>query len=119
MKAIISLCFVFACVLSVSSVLGQEANSKNEQIEIKTSAQCDQCKQRIEKVLVYEKGIRSADLDVETRVVTVKYNPKKTTPDKIRLAISKTGYDADDVMADEVSYEKLPACCKKDGIHAD
>ncbi|MBL4654727.1 MAG: hypothetical protein JKY33_02775 [Bacteroidia bacterium] len=44
--------------------------------------------------------------------------PNKITIDNIRNAISKVGYDADEVEADPVAYEKLHGCCKKDsGVH--
>ena len=87
---------------------------KNVEIKIKTSAVCGMCKDRIEQGLAFEKGIKDVSLDVETKIATVKYNPAKITPDEIRTAISKLGYDADEVLADKKAYDKLPACCKKD-----
>ena len=48
-------------------------------------------------------------------MITVNYNPKKTDPDKIKKAITQAGYDADDLPADLKAYDKLDACCKKDG----
>lgn len=90
------------------------ANSQNKEIiKIKTSAQCDMCKKRIEKELGYVKGVKKADLNLETKEVTVVYNPKKTSPEKIRAAISNSGYDADEVKANNKSYGNLPDCCKK------
>jgi len=88
-------------------------NTKNVEVKIKTSAVCGQCKDRIEKGMAYEKGIKDIVLDVDTKIATVTYNPAKTTPADIRKAISKLGYDADEVPADKVAYGKLPACCKK------
>ena len=92
----------------------EEKKKKTEEVEILTSAVCDMCKERIEHDLAFEKGIRYVELDLETKIVTVKYNPRKTNPEKIREAISKIGYDADDIEADPKAYEKLPMCCKKD-----
>jgi copper chaperone CopZ len=89
--------------------------SKNAEILIKTSAQCGMCKERIEKQLGFTKGVKKAVLDVETREVKVVYRSDKTNPDEIRKAIAAIGYDADEVKADPVAYEKLPACCKKGG----
>jgi len=88
-------------------------DGKFETIKIKTSSQCDMCKERIEEALAFEKGVKTADLDVETKIVTVTYKKSKTSPEKIRKAISKVGYDADDVAADKKAYAKLDACCKK------
>jgi hypothetical protein len=44
----------------------------------------------------------------------VTYRTDKTTPDEIRLALSKSGFNADDVKADPEAYKKLDGCCKKD-----
>ena len=89
---------------------------KTTEIKIKTSAECDMCKKRIESNLIYEKGIKFCKLDVDSKVLTVTYNAEKTSPEKIKQAVSKIGYDADDVKADSTAYEKLPECCKK-GAH--
>ncbi len=86
-----------------------------EKISIKTSAQCDMCKQTIEKAMAYEKGVKTFNLDVETATLTVEYVAKKTSSEKIKEAVSKVGYDADDVPADEKAYNNLPECCKKGG----
>jgi periplasmic mercuric ion binding protein len=101
-------------VLLFATFSGFSMAEKNVEIKIKTSAVCGMCKDRIEQGLAFEKGIKDVSLDVETKIATVKYNPSKTTPEDIRKAISKLGYDADDVLADEKAYEKLPQCCKKD-----
>jgi len=88
-------------------------DGKFAEIEIKTSSQCDMCKERIEEALAFEKGVKAAELDLESKIVTVTYKTNKTSPEKIRKAISKVGYDADDVPADPKAYAKLDACCKK------
>lgn len=91
------------------------AQSKVEQAQIKTSAQCEQCKVRIERAVLYSKGVKKATLDVPTAVLSITYDPQKTSLDNIKKIVSGVGYDADDVPADKVAYDKLPACCKKGG----
>ncbi len=88
---------------------------KKATIKIKTSAECDMCKKRIEKEMAFIKGVKKADLDLATRVLTVTYQTKKTSPEAIKAAISKIGYDADDVKADNKAYKKLPECCQSQG----
>ena len=101
------------------SAISQEAEVKStkkiQKIEIQTSAQCTICKDQIEKDMAFEKGVKSVDLDLETKILTVEYRTDKIDPDKLREAVSKIGYDADDVKADLKAYEKLPECCKKGG----
>ena len=82
-------------------------------VKIKTSAQSELCKKTIENYLAYEKGIKDVELDLKSKVVTVKYLDKKTDYDVICEAITKLGYDADDKKADKDAYTKLPAECKK------
>ena len=104
----------FLVVMSVfsSTCFGQQ--KKSDTVEIKTSAVCGMCKDRIEGCLAFEKGVKSASLDVETKVATIIFNPGKTSPEKLRKTLSKLGYDADSIPADQTAYTKLPACCKKD-----
>jgi mercuric ion binding protein len=109
-----SLTILVTMMVFLMNFSGYSQDKKNAEIKIKTSAVCSMCKDRIEQGLAFEKGIKDVSLDVETKIATVKYNPAKTTPDEIRKAISKLGYDADTVAADKTAYDKLPKCCKKE-----
>ena len=100
----------------ISMILATGLNaqdSKFDTLSIKTSAQCELCKERIEEALAFARGVKRSELDLNTKKVAVAYRPDKTSPGKIREAISRAGYDADDVPADTRAYSKLPACCKK------
>lgn len=103
-------------VLMVSSTAFSQKAKKTETISIKTSSQCDMCKLTLEKAMAYEKGVKKSNLDVPTSILTVEYNPSKTTPEKIKKAVTETGYDADELPANPAAYEKLNPCCKK-GAH--
>lgn len=92
------------------------AQAQTDTLRIHTSAQCDMCQKRIEEALAFAKGVKYAKLDVDSKVVTVAINPKKTNAAAVKAVINKTGYDADDSPADPAAYEKLHACCKK-GAH--
>jgi len=106
-------------VLTASlNVQAQEANSKGlVTAEIHTSAECGMCKKKIEDALYYTKGVKKAELNPKTQVLTVTYKEGKTDLDKIREVVAAEGYDADAVEADPTEYDKLPACCRK-GAHA-
>ncbi len=88
--------------------------AQNDTARIKTSAVCEMCKERIEHDLNFEKGVKSSTLDVDTKVVTIIFNPQKTNLNKLRKAVTLIGYDADDMPADDKAYKKLHYCCKKD-----
>ncbi len=108
-KTILVLAVFFLTVLTLNA----QQPRKTEEIKIKTSAQCGQCKTRIETAMAYEKGVVKSKLDVDSKVLTVTYKVGKTSPDAIRKAVAAVGYDADDVMADAKAYKNLPPCCKK------
>ena len=91
------------------------ANAQTE-VNIKTSAECDMCMKKLERNIIYEKGVKFAKLNLEDKVLTVNYNAKKTSAEEIKMAVSKLGYDADEVKADSAAYMKLPECCRKPGI---
>lgn len=86
-----------------------------KEVEIQTNAQCGACKGRIEGKLNYVKGIQFAELNLDNKVVTVKFNPKKITELEIKNLISDIGYDADEVKADPVAQSELPKCCQPGG----
>lgn len=112
MRILISLVLLLS--LSVSAIA--EGPKK---VIVKTKIYCDHCKAcescgfLFLNTLAFENGIKKVELDEKEMLVTVSYNPKRTSPEKIRAAISKLGYDADDTPADPAAYEKLDGCCKK------
>ncbi len=89
-------------------------------IKIQTPGiQCDDCKARIEDYLKYEEGVTKVVAYPKSRYVNVTYLADRTNPENIKTAIANTGYDADDVKANEDSYKMLPKTCKRpeDGGH--
>lgn len=113
MKHTLSLLMI---ILSVNLSLSQEKKSKFQTVIIQTSAECGDCKERIENGLNYSKGISFAELDLETKKVTVKYNGTKVSLDQIRTKINSIGYDADSSKADPEAVKKLPLCCQPGGM---
>lgn len=91
-------------------------NCFGQEIKIQTSAECNECKVRLEDKLNYTKGVKFAELDLETKIIAVGYSEKKISVDEIKKIISELGYDADEVKANPEAYEKLPACCKVGGM---
>lgn len=85
-----------------------------ETIEIQTSAVCGMCKERLEHDMAFEKGVKFVELNDETKVLTIKYKKGKNTKENLKKAVTKIGYDADEMPANLKAYNALPACCKKD-----
>lgn len=110
MKTITTL-FLGAIFFTLMSFTGKEVKT----LEIKTSTVCEMCKERIERELVFEKGIKAVKVDLTAKTVTVKYRTDKTNPEAIKKAVSKLGYKADEIAATEEGFNKLPECCKAEG----
>jgi cation transport ATPase len=92
------------------------AEAQVKQIGIKTSAVCEMCKARLEKDLTFEKGVKSVNLDLETKVLNIAYLDGKTNPDILRKRVTLVGYHADQLKRDPKAYEKLDPCCKDGGM---
>lgn len=88
----------------------------DKEVTFKSSINCDMCKEKIEKDLPLTKGVKSVVVDVKKKEIKVVYNDEKTTESKLKTAISKIGYDADDVVADKKAHDHLPGCCQKNKV---
>lgn len=86
---------------------------KTETVEIKTSAKCGMCKDLLEETLNYTSGVKYAELDLETKVLKIKFRKDKLNKEKLIKIINETGYDADSSPANKKAYADLPNCCKK------
>lgn len=104
-------------VLTTSSSLRAQEKESGKAI-IQTTIHCNHCKAcetcglNFKDNMLKIKGVKMYVLDEEKMTFTVYYNPKKTNLNTIRTAISKLGYDADQVKAEPTAYNKLDNCCK-------
>lgn len=108
--------FLLFAVMLIQTANAQEKKSKLETVIIQTSAECGDCKERIEEMLNYTKGVKFSELDLETKKVTVKFSPKKISQSQIKTKLSELGYDADEVKSNPESVKKLPMCCQPGGM---
>lgn len=105
------LVFTFGVIIACMTALNAQ-NSRKEYVEIKTSAVCGMCKNTIENALDNLEGVKSASLDVDSKVVSVKYDGTLTSIEAIKTAITLAGYSADELPANTEAYDKLHGCCK-------
>jgi copper chaperone CopZ len=104
---------LLALLLSFSAVqAAQKENPRKMCATIKTSAECEFCKQNIEQTLGKVKGIRKVRVDFVKHEVYVTYNSKKISLEKIRSELNDMGYDADGQKANFDKY-KVPDHNKK------
>ena len=113
---IISLIFTLLISVQMWAQNPPEKVDKGFLVKIKTSAICEMCQETLERDLAFEKGVKEATLNLDDKVMSVVYNPKRTDAETIRKRITMVGYHADTLARDSVAYENLPICCK-DGSH--
>lgn len=115
MRIVLSIIASISMLISVAQKEPVEVDG-GFKVEIKTSGICEMCQYTLEKDMAFEKGVKEASFNLDDKVMTVVYNPKKTDAQTIRTRITMVGYHADTLARDPMTYEKLPMCCK-DGSH--
>ena len=85
---------------------------------LKVYGNCEMCKTRIEKAAKID-GVKKADWNVETKMLTITYDGHKVKLDDIQKSIAAVGHDTQNYSAEAAVYKKLPGCCKYDRKAAD
>lgn len=121
MKKLILSSFVALSMISsvgvIASSCSTETNSTSQVQSIteetfKVYGNCGMCKQRIESSLKEVDGVEEATWDVKTKMLTVKFDAKVISLQKINETIAESGHDSDSEKASNDVYNKLPSCCK-------
>ncbi|WP_318348104.1 heavy-metal-associated domain-containing protein [Aquipluma nitroreducens] len=98
--------------IAISLFIGCTVQAANKSEKIKVKGQCDMCENRIEKAIESLDGVNSAQWDKSNKSLTVSYDDKKTTMQKIHTSIAMAGHDTEMFSASESGYNKLPGCCQ-------
>jgi outer membrane receptor for ferrienterochelin and colicins len=77
----------------------------------KVDGVCGMCEERIEKAANL-RGVKSAEWDLDSHVMTVKYDSSKINIIKVHKAIAGVGHDTELVTAEDEVYDNLHGCCK-------
>jgi len=79
---------------------------------IKVLGTCSMDKRRIENAAYSIEGVKSAEWNEYTQILTLKYNVfKKEAADNLQKKIASVGNDTEKYKADDAVYQKLPDCC--------
>lgn len=73
---------------------------------------CTSMNETIEKILAFERGVEDFELFEERKTLKIKYNLKKTNPEKIAKSLAKEGVMANGIEASSRVIERLPECCR-------
>lgn len=101
---------IFIAVLSFLFVNGLMA--KNQKVLFSVNMDCEKCQKKIEKNIAFEKGVKSIDVKLAEKTVTVTYNDTKTDVAKLQKGFKKIGYEAVEVKAKCCSGKADAECCK-------
>lgn len=101
---------LFIFFLSVFFSIAAFAQSDIKTESFKVDGNCNMCKKRIEEA-AFVKGVKRADWDKETHMLTVVYKTSKTDAETIAKSIAKAGHSSEKVAATEEDYTNLPECC--------
>ncbi|MFT4522843.1 MAG: mercuric ion binding protein [Bacteroidia bacterium] len=101
-------------LLTLSAIIFTTAFAKVLTTTFKVEGQCGECKERIEAALDAE-GVIFAEWDVDSKLLTVKYNNKKISLDDVHAKISAAGYSTSKVKANPTAEKLLPGCCQPGG----
>jgi mercuric ion binding protein len=77
----------------------------------KVWGECDMCKIRIENAAKTD-GVANAKWNMETKILTLVYNPSLVSSEDVQKKIAAVGHDTEKFAADDKTYAKLDACCK-------
>lgn len=76
------------------------------------SGNCEMCQARIEKAAKSVMGVVKANWNVESKKMTVTFEPSKAKLKDVQNAIAKAGHDNGTFKTGEKTYNDLPACCQ-------
>ena len=101
---------VFLTLAAVLMVCGASAKTVKTTFEVKGN--CGMCQKRIEATAKGVKGVTSARWNKDTGELSLVYDNKQTSPEKVQKALANVGHDTGKFKADDAVYSKLPGCCK-------
>jgi periplasmic mercuric ion binding protein len=87
---------VLSFVAFTTNAQDKKKDSKLAEVTFVTSIDCPGCVKKLEDNLPFEKGVKDLKINLETKTVWFKYQTNKTSIDKLKMAIEKNGYKAEE-----------------------
>lgn len=86
-------------MLALATTIGMQAqeqekkkDSKLTTVVLHSEISCNNCKQRIEKNIPFEKGVKNLKVSLADKTVTIVFRNDKNTSEKLCEAVTKLGY---------------------------
>jgi copper chaperone CopZ len=110
-KLFLAIVILIAIGANASAQSVTKASGLQKTESFKVWGNCGMCKDRIEKAVKSE-GATSAAWDLKTKMLTVTFDPAKTSMEVLGKKLAAVGHDTEKFKADDKIYDALPACCK-------
>ena len=85
---------------------------QSDSASFKVYGKCGMCEKRIEGAAKKLEGVESANWDVDSKILTVKYDGTKVEETNIHEKVAGAGHDTEKVEATDEAYDNLMGCCK-------
>lgn len=97
MKTLMKLCLDTLLMLVMShTLMAQQTESKTvATVVFSSDIDCDHCKQKIEKNIPFEKGVKDLVVSLADKTVTITYRTDKNTAENLCVALNKLGYKSE------------------------
>lgn len=95
MKKILVMCLVALMGICVAEAQGPKKGGKAVTTTVfMTNLDCQGCAKKITDTIPYEKGVKDVQVDVDSKTVTVTFDPAKTNNDNLVKAFAKVKIEA-------------------------
>lgn len=92
-------------------LLSCKTGSPEKTETFKVWGNCEKCEKTIEDACAVD-GVLEKDWNIESTLMTVKFDTTKITLKGIQQHIANAGYDNDGYYGDDYAYGKLLDCCQ-------
>ena len=112
-KTLFAMLFAFATIQSANAQSDKTQRTIGIKTQyIKVSGTCSMDKRRIETAAYSVDGIKSANWNEYTQVLTLTYSVfRKDAADNVQKKIAAVGNDTEKYRANDAVYQALPDCC--------
>lgn len=110
MKKLVSVFVLVTLMMSAASAFAAKVDTVRFQVNV----HCNSCKEKIMENIAFEKGVKDIHVSIEDELVVIAYKANKNTPEGLKDALVKLGYEVKILKdGEEPSKDEAPAEKKK------
>jgi len=93
-KKVLLITLILLMVSTAAFAQKKHKKAETEEVTFITNLDCVKCEKKCNSTLPYEKGVLDYKLDLEKKTIFFKFDPQKTSKEKLAKSIEKLGYTA-------------------------